>query len=380
MLGKRITRRGFAGTIGAVLGSTLLETRLSGLAAATGRPAAGAGPIVLNANENPYGPSARAGRAIADSVRIASRYPDDLAGELKAAIARQHRVKPEQVLLGCGSTQILQMADAAYLLAPGKTVVAAEPTFEAVLEYAAVMQRSPVKVAQTSDFRHDLAKLAAACDEKTGLVYVCNPNNPTGTIVSGDELASFVARVPPSTMILVDEAYHHFVEDPAYRTSLELLEKAPNVIVARTFSKIYGLAGMRLGYAVASPDVARTMERYASQDNVNAAVLSAALASLADGELVPSVRKLLNGTRRRLCTELDKDGRRYIPSHANFMMIDVGGDVLPVIRAFRERRILVGRKFPSMGNWLRITIGKPEEMDAFLKGLREIVPVKRKAA
>jgi histidinol-phosphate aminotransferase len=377
-----ISRRGFAGVIGAAIGATLVEGRLASLAAAQrpgARPAVPAGPIRLNANENPYGPSPLASKAIADSVRLASRYPDELARELKEMLARQHEVKVEQVLLGCGSTQILQMADSAYL-GSGKKVVAAEPTFEAVLEYAGVMQAEPVKIAQTADFRHDLAKMASACDGRTGLVYVCNPNNPTGTIVSGEELSAFVSRVPASTMILVDEAYHHFVEDEGYRSSLELLERAPNLVVARTFSKIYGLAGMRLGYAVASPAVIQTMERYASQDNVNAAVLSAALASVGDRNLVPSCRKTLNGTRGRLCRELGRDGRRYIPSHANFMMIDVESDVVPVIRAFRERNIHVGRKFPSMANWLRITIGRPEEMNAFLQGLRDIVPERQRAA
>jgi histidinol-phosphate aminotransferase len=383
MANGNFSRRGFAGLFGAALGATLLDLRLPRVAEAASDPGAStgpaAGPIRLNANENPYGPSDRAARAIVESIRVAARYPDGLARELREVIARQHGAKTDQVLLGCGSSQILQMADAAYL-GPGKKVVAAEPTFEAVLEYAAVMHAEPVKVPQTADFRHDLAKMAAACDEKTGLVYVCNPNNPTGTIVTGDELAAFVTRVPASTIILVDEAYDHFVEDSRYRSSLELLARAPNLVIARTFSKIYGLAGMRLGYAVASSEAIRTMGDYASQDNVNAAVLAAALASLREPGLVPRRRKALNDTRRWLCAELDRDGRRYIPSHANFLMIDVRGDVAPAIRAFRERNIHVGRKFPSMSNWLRISIGKPEEMRAFVAGLREIVPAREKAA
>jgi histidinol-phosphate aminotransferase len=292
---------------------------------------------------------------------------------MRKAIAAQHGVGPDQVVLGCGSSQILQMADAAFL-GPGRKVVAAEPTFEAVLAYAAVLHAEPVKIPETPDFRHDLDRMAAACDGTTGLVYVCNPNNPTGTIVTGDALSAFVSRVPTSAMILVDEAYHHLVEDRSYRSAIALLPRAPNVIVARTFSKIYGMAGMRLGYAVSSPGAIRTLDRCASWDNVNAAVLSAAMASLADPGLVPERRKQLNDTRRWLCAELDRDRRRYIPSHANFVMIDVGGDVAPVIHAFRERDVHVGRKFPSMPNWLRISIGTPDEMKTFVAGLREIVP------
>jgi histidinol-phosphate aminotransferase len=373
---ERLSRRGFAGAIGAAFGAALLRPALT--EALDAGETARAGPIRLNANENPYGPPESARRAIAASAADGHRYPDDLAAQVRRALGARHGVAPEQIALGCGSSQILQMADTAYL-EPNRTVVAAEPTFEAVLGYADVLRSRAVKVPQTSDFRHDLPKMAAACDAMTGVVYVCNPNNPTGTIVAGDELAELASRVPRSTMILVDEAYADFVEAPAYRSALEILPRAPNVIVARTFSKIFGLAGMRLGYAVASPEVIRTLDRRASWDNVNAAVLSAALACLADSGLVARRRKELNDTRRWLCAELDRDGRRYIPSHANFVMIDVHGDVEPVIRAFRQRQILVGRKFPSMARWLRISVGTPEETRAFVDGLREIVPA-RKAA
>jgi histidinol-phosphate aminotransferase len=376
MTSERFSRRSFAGAIGTAFGAALLRPVLAENAPAPTEPAGG--PILLNANENPYGPPEAARRAIARSVAIGHRYPDALAEEVRRALAKRHGVLPGQIALACGSSQILQMADTAFLEANRK-VVAAEPTFEAVLGYADVLNARAIKVPETQDFRHDLPKMAAACDAMTGVAYVCNPNNPTGTIVSGDELAEFVSRVPRSTMILVDEAYADFVEAPAYRSALELLPRAPNVIVARTFSKIFGLAGMRLGYAVASPEVIKTLDRRASWDNVNAAVLSAALACLADPQLVPRRRKELNDTRRWLCAELDRDGRRYIPSHTNFVMIDVRGDVAPVIQAFREKKILVGRKFPSLPNWLRISIGKPEEMRSFLAGLRAIVPAQKAA-
>ncbi|HKB72598.1 MAG TPA: histidinol-phosphate transaminase [Thermoanaerobaculia bacterium] len=372
-----ITRRRFAGTVGAALGASLVRPAgaAAALAAAHRLPKEA---IRLSANENPYGPSEKAREAIARSAAVGHRYPDDLTRRVRDAIARRHRVAPEEVLLGCGSSQILQMADAAYL-GPGRKVVAAEPTFEAVLAYAAVLHAEPVKVPETPEFRHDLDRMAAACDASTGLVYVCNPNNPTGTVVGGRDLSRFLARVPQTTTVLVDEAYHDFVEDPGYRSALELLPEFPNAVVARTFSKIYGLAGMRLGYAVASADKIRALGEFASWDNVNAAALSAALASLEDPELVPSRRRTLNGTRRELCAELERDGRRYIPSQANFVMIDVGADVDPVIREFRERGIHVGRRFASMPNWLRVSIGTPEEMRAFLAAFREIVPGRRAA-
>ena len=255
-----------------------------------------------------------------------------------------------------------------------------QPTFEAVLHYAKVTKAEPVIVPLTPDFRHDLPAMARACDARAGLVYVCNPNNPTGTIVTGDELLAFLAQVPPTTAVLVDEAYHHLVEAPAYRSAVEMIERFPNVVVARTFSKIYGMAGMRLGYAVASKASAEALRAQASWSNANVAVLAAAEACLADEGLVALQRDRLNGTRRWLASELARDGRRIIPSEANFLMIETGADVKPVIAAFEARGIRVGRRFAAMPTWLRVTIGTPEETRAFLEALRAIVPARAAAA
>ena len=373
-----ISRRAFAGTLGAAAGVAFLDTPLVGrVAEAAARRTRPADAVILSSNENPYGPSPKALEAAAHAA--ANRYPDALEEEARAAIARLHGVPVEQVLLGCGSSEILQMADQAFS-GPGKGVVAAEPTFEAVLAYAKVARADGVKVPLTADFRHDLPAMAAACDASTGLVYVCNPNNPTATIVTGDEMAAFAAKVPPSAAILVDEAYHHFVEDTRYHSSVELIGGHPNVVVARTFSKIYGMAGMRLGYAVSSKETIAAMQPLASWADTNAAVLAAAIASLADAELVPRQRKALNDTRRWLVSELAKRGYRTMPSEANFVMVDVGGDVAPVIHAFRERKILVGRKFPSLPNWLRVTVGRHEEVAAFLAALPEVVAAPVRAA
>ena len=373
-----ISRRAFAGSLGAAAGVAFLDTPLvSRVAEAATKRARPTDSVILSSNENPYGPSPKALEAAAKAAT--NRYPDALENAAVEAIAKHHGVAAEQVLLGCGSSEILQMADEAFS-GPGKKVVAAEPTFEAVLAYAKVVSADGVKVPLTPDFRHDLARMAAACDASTGLVYVCNPNNPTATIVTGDEMAAFASAVPATATILVDEAYHHFVEDPRYRSSLELIAKRPNVVVARTFSKIYGMAGMRLGYAVGSKETIAAMAPYASWSNANAGVLAAAAASLADPDLVPRQKKLLNDTRKWLVSELTKQGFRTMPSEANFVMIDVGGDVAPFIQAFRARKILVGRKFPSLPNWLRVTVGKRDEVEAFLAALPEVVPAPVRAA
>ena len=289
-------------------------------------------------------------------------------------LAARHGVSEEQIALGCGSGEILRMADMAFL-GEGRTVVAAEPTFEAVLMYAGVARGEPVRVPLDGEHRHDLAAMAKACDRRTGLVYVCNPNNPTGTVVTTAAIAAFLAKVPASAVVLLDEAYLDFVEDDASGTLIGRLAAHPNLIVVRTFSKIHGLAGMRLGYAVAAPDKIAALRRHATTNNANAAVLAAALASLAEPGHVASVRTRMNGTRRALCAELERDGRSFIPPHANFVMIDLGRDVAPVIAAFREHKILVGRTFPSMPTWLRVSVGTEAESAAFLAALREIVPV-----
>ena len=370
-----ITRRQFARGAATALGGALAATKLIEVVAEARLPTeTGAGVIQLNSNENPYGPSPKALQAITQSERVAGRYPDDLHERVTEDIARLHGVDRENVLLGCGSTEILRVSDMAFL-GPGQNLVVAEPTFEAVIGYARVTRAEAVKIPLTADFRHDLPHMAAACTSNTGLVYVCNPNNPTGTIVTRYQLGAFLERVPASTMIVVDEAYAHFVEDPRFASAFEWIGRAPNLIVARTFSKVYGMAGMRLGYAVATRESILAMRKHVLNDSANVAALQAALASLADPDHVPGNRKLLNDTRRWLSRELAKDGRHAIPSEANFLMIDVGGDVHPVIEKFAARKILVGRKFPSLGNWLRVSIGTRPETEAFLAALREIVPV-----
>jgi histidinol-phosphate aminotransferase len=373
MLNTRVSRRQFAFAMGTAAAALATPRMLESVARASLPEGLPESTIQLDSNENPYGPSAKALEAIAQSQRVASRYPDGTINRVREALAGLHGVEPSQVALGCGSGELLRVADMAFLGAE-KNLVAAEPTFEAVLDYARITRAEPVKVPLTSDFRHDLPRMAFACTSKTSLVYVCNPNNPTGTIVTHGELAAFFKRVPDSTIILVDEAYHHYVEDPSYASAFEWVGKVPNLVITRTFSKVYGLAGMRLGYAVASRELIDAMKRHMLDDNANAAVLAAALASLGDTEHVARQRRLNNDTRKWLCAELSKDGRRTIPSETNFVMINTGSDVRPMIEQFRAKGILVGRKFPSLGNWLRVSIGTRQEMEAFLTAFRALVP------
>lgn len=373
------SRRDFSRLFGQSLALAVATPRLPKLFDAQRHAPVAGGAVRLNYNENPYGPSPRALEALAACGQIANRYPDESYFQVRDTLAQKFNVTRDNIALGCGSTEILRAVDCAFL-DPGKNVVAAEPTFEAVLEYARVLRARPLRIPLTLDHRHDLPRMAASCTSKTGLVYVCNPNNPTGTIVTRDEMAALVPAVPPTTLILVDEAYYDFADDPGYSSATEFIAKNPNVIVARTFSKIYGMAGMRLGYAVGAKEPIAQIRNQLTQDNGNAAVLAAALASLADDDHVASCRARINGTRRWLCAELAKDSREFIRSQANFVMIDMGSDTQPFIDQFRARNIFVGRRFASMPNFLRVTIGAQRETESFLEVLREIAPARSSKA
>ena len=369
----RFSRREFATTFSKSLALLLAVPGFPKFLDAAKRKPIPDGAIRLNFNENPYGPSPMAAAALDASAKITARYPDDAVADVQEAIAKKNGVATENIVLGCGSTEILRSVDVTYL-APGQNIVAADPTFEAVLDYARVLQTNPIKIPLSADYRHDLPKMAAACTSKTGVIYICNPNNPTGTIVTREEMAAFIAAVPATTVILVDEAYNDFTIDPRYASVVPLISQYPNVVVARTFSKIYGMAGMRLGYAVGAKEQIARISTQLLQDNVNAAVLSAALASLADKPNIVACRDRLIATRTWLCDALTRDGRGFIPSHANFVMIDMGSDIQPYIEEFKSRNIYVGRKFPSMPHHLRVTVGTQPEIEAFVVALRQIAP------
>src|ERR1700723_3055503 len=370
-----LSRREFALGLGAVVAATRAPAAFAwgsvGQSAAPAPAPKRVGLIRLNFNENPYGPGAKVAAAMTRSEPGAMRYPDEIYAELQKDIAAMHKVAPERIILGFGSTEILRVADAAFLRG-GKNVVAAAPTFEAVLDYARVMRAPAVRVPLTLEGRHDLPVMAAQCTSRTGIVYVCNPNNPTGTIVTRKEMQQFFDQVPKTTMILMDEAYHHFVDSPDYASATEWLDKMPNLVVARTFSKVYGLAGMRIGYGIGDKDVLAAMRENSLQDNGSCAGIFAARAALQDQAHVTECRTRINGSRRWLSKKIQGGGGQGVGLPGNFFLVDMGSDVGPIIGEFRKRGILVGRKFPSLATWLRVTIGTQEETAAFMKAFREI--------
>ena len=324
--------------------------------------------VRLNANENPYGPSPAAIGAMRDAFGMSSRYPDDEAEELVADIAKLHGVAAEEVILGDGSSEILKLVAAAYT-SPSRSVVIADPTFEAIVHYAKASGADVVKVPLDAAYAHDLGKMAPA---GAGVVYVCNPNNPTGSITPKAALRSFLDSVPPTTVVLVDEAYHHYAASSDYESVAPLVKSKPNLIVARTFSKIYGMAGLRAGYALANRDTIKKLDAQKSWDTMNVMALVAARASLADGGFVANGRRRNAETRAHVVERLGAMGYKVIPSETNFVMIDLRRDVKPVIAGMRTHGVHVGRLFPALPHHLRVTIGTPEEMQQFLDAFRRI--------
>src|SRR5689334_17599290 len=352
------------------------------------------GVVRLSSNENPYGPSHLAVQAMTDAFGIAWRYPDEHAETLIDILAKLHDVKTEQILLGDGSGEILKMCASAFTgsmtgdtkpvelarptrgpaltFIPGRgKMIVAEPTFEAILNHARISRAEVVKIPLNAAFGHDLPKMLAAAEE--GLIYVCNPNNPTASITPKEELRSFLVACPPQTMEVADEAYHHYADSPAYESVIPLVKQYPNLIVARTFSKIYGMAGLRCGYCVAQPDVIRRLRPHQTWDSVNIMALAGAIASLNDSSQVANGRRLNAETKAYVSERLGKLGYKHIPSQANFVMVDMKRPVQPLIAALRERQVQVGRLFPSLPNYMRVTIGKREEMETFLTNLAAVL-------
>ena len=359
-----ISRRDFAQFVAVSVG-----------AAALGRAAIAegtAGPhkmVRLSANENPYGPSPVAFDAMRAALATGSRYPDEDAQALTSTIAKLHGVTDDQVILGDGSSEILKLAAAAFTNGDHKLVVA-DPTFEAIEHYAAAAGADTVRVPLDANYAHDVAKMAAV--PNAGVIYICNPNNPTASITPKESMRAFLDAVPPATIVLIDEAYFHYAESPRYETMMPMIESHPNLIVARTFSKIYAMAGIRAGYAIAQREVAKRLTNQKAWDSMNVIALTGARVSLGDARHVTEGRRRNSDTKRETIAALQKMGYSVVPSEANFIMIDTRRHVKPLIGSLRDHGVHVGRLFPAMPQHLRVTIGTPEEMQQFLTTFRTL--------
>ena len=328
----------------------------------------------LSSNENPYGPYDSAMEAMNHAFKYANRYgyPD---GDIQQAIAEHHGVDPSNIMLGAGSGEILRVVGMTFLQ-DHKKVIGVEPSYGSVYRHASGIKADAIKLPLLPDYRQDIPMMIESVKRhyrEVGFVYMCNPNNPTGVIVSKDEIRRLVENIPEDVPILMDEAYHHFVEDPAYETSVPYVIEGRPVIVARTFSKIAGLAAMRLGYAVAPERIVERMRPFAT-GSTNALVRWGAAASLRDTAAQERVKKMTLELRKKTTAELSSMGFEVIPSETNFFMVHLGRPVGEVREEFRKRGVLVGRDFPPMLEHLRVSIGTAEEMDRFMVAFKEIFP------
>ena len=328
----------------------------------------------LGNNENPYGPSEAVMQAMTKAFKYANRYgyPD---GNVVAAIAKHHDVATNQVMIAAGSGEILDVCCTS-LLQDDRKIVGADPSYEILYQHAVGLKAGDtIRIPLLSDYRQDIPAMIRATKKnhrQVGFVYLCNPNNPTGRIVTRDEVRQLLDGIPEDVPVLIDEAYHHFVEDPAYETSMNYVKEGRPVIVARTFSKIAGLAGMRLGYAVAPRELLAVLRPYAT-GSVNACVRWGAVAALADKANEDKVRRANTELRKKAVAELKTLGYESIPSETNFFMVHLKKPVVPVIAEFRKKGVIVGRPFPPLNESLRVSIGTPEEMAKFMVVFKEIL-------
>jgi histidinol-phosphate aminotransferase len=327
--------------------------------------------IRLNGNENALGPAPGAREAIRKTISVSNRYPIAHAAKLTTQIADQLGIPPESVLLGNGSSEILRLA-VQVLVERNPLVVTAQPTYEAIGRHASALGIEVKQVPLTSGYSHDLNRMKYHSDAHSGdsLVYLCNPNNPTATLTPTQEIHDWVASEPADTRFIVDEAYFEYVDDVRYTSLIPLALKKKNLLVARTFSKVYALAGLRIGYAIAHPGLIEHISSL-TRLNTNAVALAAASASLADPDFVQqSIRS--NRESKQIVTDTLSDlNLPFLPSHTNFVMHRLAGSIHDYRKRMEDQGVLVGRPFPPFDNYCRISLGLPSEMKKYSAIMRQ---------
>ena len=327
--------------------------------------------IKLSANENPLGASPRAKEAILNALETIHRYPDGACTILRDALSDFYGLPPDHFAFGNGSDELIHLFGVAYL-EPGDGLMMGQPSFVRY-EASAQLNRATLQaIPLTPDFRHDLEAMANAITERTKLVYIANPNNPTGTIVSRAELERFLERAPDHVLVILDEAYFEYADHPDYPNGLDYVRAGRNVVVFRTFSKAYGLAGLRIGYAMGNPEFLDPIERVREPFNVNTLAQVAAAAALCDQAHVAHTRALNREGLNLFSAACERLGLRYVPSYANFLLIEGGERCAQVHQRLLERGILTrtGEVF-GMPTYLRVNTGTPEQNARFVEALTD---------
>jgi histidinol-phosphate aminotransferase len=321
--------------------------------------------VWLNANENPAGPPQVSLAAMREVLPTSGRYHYQEFRDIYATIARSEELSPEQIITGCGSSEVLHTS-VDLLTSPTRPLISVAPAYEAPIELTRTLGRPVVLTKLREDYTADVKKLAEEADKaKGGVIYICNPNNPTSAMTTAKDIDWLVSNLPARTTLIVDEAYIHFSESPELKTALPYVRQGKDVIVTRTYSKIYGMAGLRVGFAAARPDI---IEKLAPLRMNVIPIVSARAVTAALGEqqkILTERRASMAKTRRELCAWL-RDGKiKYIEPQANFIMIDTGRNAKEFIAAMPRMGVAPGRPFPPLDNMLRVTIGTDPEMAKF---------------
>ena len=325
-----------------------------------------AGPICLSRNENAYGPSKKVVAAMQEAAaNAANRYPELEAEALRLKIAALHGVVPTQVVLGCGSTEIMRMAVDVFAGAAKKLLVAL-PTADVVTGFAHRTGAEVLAVPLTRNRAHDLNAMLVRTDARTGLVYICNPNNPTGTLTPRREIEAFVRSLPATTFVLIDEAYHHYVGKSAdYASFIDRPLDDHRVIVTRSFSKIYGLAGLRVGYAIAASATARALTSQRLPQGVNMVAAKATLAALDDTDHVLTSARRNADDRQEFCNQANARMLRTMGSQTNFVMLNAGPAAAEIVQHFKKHNIILPQPVPSFEAYIRVSLGTAADMNEF---------------
>ena len=327
--------------------------------------------IKMASNENPLGPSPKAVEAIKKYLGNINMYPEGGCFYLRQAIAKRLRVKPEQLIFGNGSDELIELVLKAFV-GEGDEVVVANPTF-LMYEVASSVHGAKIKVVPTRYFKYDLKAMKDAVSKNTKVVFIANPDNPNGTYVARYELEDFLKDIPEDTIVFLDEAYCDFVEERDYPNGLEYLGKN-NLIVTRTFSKAYGLAGLRVGYGVSNPEIIKYMETVRDPFNVNSLAQIGAIGALKDKDFLAKAKKVVREGKKFIYSELKAMGIRYVPSVTNFILIELGPKSGEVAEKLLKKGVIIrNMKAWGLGNFIRLTIGKKPENKRFIKELKKII-------
>ena len=327
----------------------------------------------LNANENPFGPSGKAKKAREDALAKSYQYPFTSARDLSKKIADFEGLSSDNVLMSAGSSGLLLAAAMHFSKTPGSNIVTGDPSYEDLPSKATRLNTKWVKVPLTPDYKLDLDAMEKAIDANTSLVYICNPNNPTATVLDVEKLKAFCDRVSTKVTVFIDEAYIDYLPNPAANTMIGSIKSGKNIIVARTFSKLYGFAGLRVGYVVAQPDMVRKLSLYAEGPNaISATSIQAALVSYQDQDFLKGALEKTLASKNFLYEVLKKEGYTYIPSSTNFVLFPVKMDSRQFVTEMGKRGVGV-RSWNFVGkNWCRVSIGRMDEMQAFADAFKEL--------